>query len=121
MAKLTQSKSFLFGAVAGGVLGSVTALLLAPKSGRELRKDITEGAHHVGERTVHIAGQVGETTTRIAKQVGGGAANLAGKARDTAGSMIGGVRSWRIGKSDDQEAEETQLADVETAEQVDNH
>ncbi len=38
MAKKSRARNFILGALAGGVAGSVTALLLAPKSGRELRK-----------------------------------------------------------------------------------
>ncbi len=33
-------EAFVFGAVLGGVLGSLTALLLAPSSGEELRSNI---------------------------------------------------------------------------------
>ncbi|BBH19100.1 hypothetical protein Back11_04450 [Paenibacillus baekrokdamisoli] len=94
MAK-SKTRNFLLGALAGGIAGSVTALLLAPKSGRELRKDIVVGAQQVSERTVQIASQVGESTTRLARQVGNGATEFAGKARDTASNVIESVRSWR--------------------------
>ena len=36
------TKGFVFGALIGGVVGAVTALLLAPKSGAELRKELAE-------------------------------------------------------------------------------
>ncbi|HRP02134.1 MAG TPA: YtxH domain-containing protein [Candidatus Kapabacteria bacterium] len=36
------SKGFLFGAFIGGVAGAVTALLLAPKTGVEFRKDLAD-------------------------------------------------------------------------------
>ena len=45
MAKKSNARNFILGALAGGVAGSVTALLLAPKSGRQLRKDIIVSAH----------------------------------------------------------------------------
>ena len=35
-----KNKGLLLGFLAGGVIGAVIALLYAPKSGRELRKDI---------------------------------------------------------------------------------
>ena len=35
-------KGFLVGALVGGLAGAVTALLLAPKPGVELRKDLAE-------------------------------------------------------------------------------
>jgi len=94
------NKSFFIGALVGGIVGSVTALLFAPKAGKELRKDIADGAQQVGESTKRIAGTVGETTTRIARQVGSGATELACKAKDKASDVIGSVRSWRIGRSD---------------------
>ncbi|SFS58001.1 YtxH domain-containing protein [Paenibacillus sp. BC26] len=95
MAKVSGKKSFLVGAIAGGVIGSVTALLLAPKSGRELRKDIADGTQVVSEHTVRIAGQVGDSTTRIAKQVSGGVTVAASKAKETASTVLDNVRSWR--------------------------
>jgi gas vesicle protein len=100
MAKGSQRRSFLYGALAGGILGSITALLLAPKPGSELRKDIADGTRQVGERTAEFAGQVGHTTTRIARQVGSGVTSLAGRTKETAESMIGSVRSWRTNRSD---------------------
>jgi len=36
------TRGFIFGALIGGAVGAVTALLLAPKSGEELRKDLAE-------------------------------------------------------------------------------
>ncbi|MBD8498596.1 YtxH domain-containing protein [Paenibacillus arenosi] len=63
MAKGT--KPFWIGAIIGTVVGSVSALLFAPKSGRELREDIAEGAKQIGERTQTIAKQVGESTNEF--------------------------------------------------------
>jgi len=37
---MKKAMAFVFGAVLGGVLGSLTALLLAPSSGEELRSNI---------------------------------------------------------------------------------
>ncbi|MFB9327310.1 YtxH domain-containing protein [Paenibacillus aurantiacus] len=98
MAKNKANKGFLYGLLAGGVVGSVTALLFAPKSGRELRKDIADGAQQVGEQTVRIAGQVGESTTRLAKQVASGGAAIADKAKETTSNVIDSVRNWKRGE-----------------------
>lgn len=38
----SSTKSFLLGVVAGGVVGSLIALLYAPKSGKRLRRDIID-------------------------------------------------------------------------------
>jgi gas vesicle protein len=41
------TRGLAFGALLGGVVGAVTALLLAPKSGAELRKDIADKSSEV--------------------------------------------------------------------------
>jgi len=38
----STTKTFLLGALIGGAVGAISALLLAPKSGRELRRDIVD-------------------------------------------------------------------------------
>lgn len=53
-------KKFWIGTLVGGVVGSVAALLLAPKSGRELRADIAEGAQQLNEKTQRLAKQIEE-------------------------------------------------------------
>ena len=44
-----RNHNFLTGLLFGGVLGGVAALLLAPKSGKELRGDIQE----TGKKAIH--------------------------------------------------------------------
>ncbi|RKP55090.1 YtxH domain-containing protein [Cohnella endophytica] len=63
-------KSFLWGALTGAVTGAVTALLFAPKSGRELRGDIADTAHKVGEKTADISRQAGSAVQSLAKRTG---------------------------------------------------
>lgn len=48
--KETQARSILVPFLVGGVVGAGIALLLAPKSGRELRKDITDLALETREK-----------------------------------------------------------------------
>ncbi|WP_042162899.1 YtxH domain-containing protein [Paenibacillus gorillae] len=89
MSNRKQTKGFLLGALAGSVVGSITALLLAPKAGKELRQDISAGAHKVQEATVRAAGQVGDTTGRIARQLGDQAVQLADRAKHAAAVATG--------------------------------
>lgn len=106
MAKSTSGKGFLLGALTGAVVGSITALLFAPKPGKELRQDIAEGAHKVGDTTARLAHQVGETTGRIAKQVGGGASEVADRAKNAASAVVSSVKSWRgVGSKAEEELE----------------
>ncbi len=43
-------KSFILGTLVGGAIGALTALLLAPKSGRELRRDIADTSTDIYDR-----------------------------------------------------------------------
>ncbi|MGO4349789.1 YtxH domain-containing protein [Paenibacillus sp. MCAF9] len=92
-----QTKGFFLGALAGGVVGSIAALLLAPKPGKELRQDISTGAQKVGETTVRVAGQVGDTTGRIAKQISGQAIQIADRTKQAASSVVSTVRGRNKG------------------------
>ncbi|MWV43832.1 YtxH domain-containing protein [Paenibacillus sp. HJL G12] len=97
-----KNKSLLWGALIGSVVGSVTALLLAPKSGKELRQDIAEGARTVGSKTQELAGKVGEQ-----------GANLIVKVKDTAGNVISDIRGWRKSESDPEDSDEScELAQI---------
>lgn len=44
---MRKAIAFVFGAVLGGVLGGLTALLLAPYSGDELRSVIQQGVENI--------------------------------------------------------------------------
>lgn len=113
MATKQDVKTFVIGTAAGAAIGALTALLFAPKAGKELRKDIAEGAQQACDKTVKLAGQVGETTGKMAKQVGSQTAQLAGKAKEAAGGVIGTVASWRA-KDDGGEQAEIEPADIDT-------
>ncbi|MBD0381191.1 YtxH domain-containing protein [Paenibacillus sedimenti] len=113
MSNQRKGKDLLIGAIVGGVLGAATALLFAPKSGRELRSDIAEQAQAVSEKTVQIANTVSQKTQEVAKSVSTHTSELVGKAKDTASSVVENVRSWKESRKDDeltQELEETSEA-----------
>jgi gas vesicle protein len=54
-------RSFFFGALAGAVVGGVTALLLAPRSGKETREMLMEKVSMVQDK----AKDLGETISRM--------------------------------------------------------
>lgn len=49
-----SSKSFIVGAIVGGIVGAVTALLLAPKSGKEMREDLNAQATELKKRSLQL-------------------------------------------------------------------
>lgn len=64
-----NGKDFLLGAVTGAVLGAVTALLLAPKTGRELRSDIVDQYHQVSQKGQELAGKAKQVAEQIVQDI----------------------------------------------------
>lgn len=65
-----NSKDFMIGALIGGIVGAATALFLAPKSGKELRCDLNDGAKYLSLKTEKIrktAMEKGAELTEVAK------------------------------------------------------
>lgn len=89
-------KSFIIGTLVGGAIGAVTALLFAPKPGRELRADLAEGYEAVSQKTQEIARSVSAQTSE-----------LVGKAKQMAGQVAENVRNWKDPELLDQPQEET--------------
>lgn len=62
-------KNFILGTVAGTLVGAMTAFLLAPKSGSQLRKDLSNKYSEIAEHTHHFANDVNKKTKMFAKNV----------------------------------------------------
>lgn len=90
-----NGKDFLLGAVVGGIIGAVTALLLAPKSGNELRGDIKDTVQTVSARTQELAQQVGERSQVIARNVSAHTSEWVDKAKEIAGTVASEVKGWK--------------------------
>ncbi|ASA20621.1 YtxH domain-containing protein [Paenibacillus donghaensis] len=78
-----DSKGLLWGLLAGGILGSVTALLFAPKPGKALRQDIAEGTAAGVEKVQELAAQASDKGVEIYD-----------KAKDTALLVVSEVKEW---------------------------
>ncbi|WP_438432003.1 YtxH domain-containing protein [Gorillibacterium sp. sgz500922] len=92
---MAKAKGFLIGAVVGSTLGALSALLFAPKPGKELRADIADQAKAVSEKTQELAKSVGEHTTE-----------WAGKVKDAGSFVLEELRSLKPGKRDASREEE---------------
>ena len=106
-----KSNGFLWGALAGGVIGSVTALLLAPKSGRELRSDLNEYATKSIEAAAGLGETIGESALHAVKTTAHGASVLKEKAVHTADSLVSGIKFWDRGNVDELAAISSLTAD----------
>ncbi|KIL37252.1 hypothetical protein SD71_00600 [Cohnella kolymensis] len=111
MADKKALKSFFWGTVTGVVTGAVTALLFAPKPGRELRKDITDTAQLVGEKTVDISRQAGSAVQTLAKRT----TDFAVDAKAAAGRFVTDIRSPKNGAAADDVSETQTFVDDNSA------
>ena len=57
------ASSFLLGAVVGGVIGAATALFLAPKTGKEMREDLTTQAGQIKDKSIELSAIAKEKAT----------------------------------------------------------
>ncbi|MBW5445032.1 YtxH domain-containing protein [Cohnella sp. CFH 77786] len=89
MADKKVLKSFMWGALTGAVTGAVSALLFAPKSGKELRKDISATAQKVGGKTAEVGRQAGAAVQTLAKRT----SEFASDAKHAAGRFVTDIRS----------------------------
>lgn len=92
---MSDTRATIKGVIIGGVVGAAAALLLAPKSGRELRGDIRDRYHNVQDRTKQILNDASSKTQEMAKQVGAQAAEIADKTRSVLGAAKEELKSWK--------------------------
>ncbi len=58
-------KGFAAGAIFGGLVGGITALLLAPKSGNKTRKDLVNKYHDISDKTCDFYDDMCEQTAEL--------------------------------------------------------
>ncbi len=66
----------------GGAIGAVVALLYAPKSGRETRKDIAKTARRVKKETVHLVEDAVDSINDFAEDVKDKVSDIIERGRD---------------------------------------
>jgi len=64
-----NSKDFIIGALVGGIIGAAAALFLAPKSGRELREDVSTQAIQLKDKTADFSSTAKEKTSQLSTQL----------------------------------------------------
>lgn len=100
-----NGKDFLLGAIVGSVLGAVTALLVTPKTGKELRGDIKHQYDNASEKTKAIATDVSQKTQALAQDVSERSQNIArdvssksqmiaGKAKELGNKVSTEFKDW---------------------------
>lgn len=85
-----HAKEFIIGAAVGSLLGSVAALLVAPKSGKKLRQEIRDTYCDLSEKAEDLA----HKGRKAAYTIGSHTNEWAGKARSAVDDAKKSVRSW---------------------------
>lgn len=62
-------KDFVIGALVGGIVGAAAGLLLAPKTGRDLRSDVATQAISLKDKSVTLSSSAKEKTVQISNQL----------------------------------------------------
>lgn len=124
------STNFLTGVIVGSIVGAATALLLAPKSGKELRSDINTQVSTIKDKSGEWKETVMEKGTEISATAKEKTAHLRQVAMETGTNVKDVVKAKAeqlkstVKKSDnqDQSEEAVELAEVdnEVAEEINN-
>jgi gas vesicle protein len=78
----SNSRDFVTGAIVGGLAGALAALLLAPKSGKELRGSLNEQTSTLKTKGVDLASVAKEKASGLKETVTQQSSNLVNKVKD---------------------------------------
>ncbi|MBS2970051.1 YtxH domain-containing protein [Metabacillus sp. KIGAM252] len=92
-----NSKDFMIGTLIGGIVGASAALLLAPKSGKDLRDDLGSQANLVAEKTNKITNDALGKSTEWANKAKEKTASLSQTVSSQSSSIMNKVKDIRSG------------------------
>ena len=97
-----NAKDFLIGTLVGGIVGALTALFLAPKSGKELRGDFNDQAYLLREKTDHLRETAIEKSSEITSTVKDKTSALSKKVSEQSQGLVNKVKGIKAGVEDEQ-------------------
>ena len=62
-------KDFVIGALVGGIVGAAVGLLLAPKTGKDLRSDVAQQAVNIRDKSLVLSSTAKEKTVQLSNQI----------------------------------------------------
>jgi gas vesicle protein len=108
-----NTKDFVIGTLIGGIIGATTALLLAPKSGKELRNNLNEQAGAIKDKTSQWKDTAVEKGTELATVAKEKSASISKTVQDQSNGIVGKLKTYRSnGQEDGQKLEETAVEDT---------
>ena len=97
-----NTKDFLIGTLVGGIVGALTALFLAPKSGKELRGDLNDHAYLLREKTESLRETAIEKSSEITSTVKDKTSALSKKVSEQSQGLVNKVKGIKVGVEDEQ-------------------
>ena len=107
-----NSKDFIVGSLVGGVIGAVTALFLAPKSGKEIRDDLGQQASIVKGRTEKFTSQTLEKSAGIANTAKEKTVSLSQVVSEQSSQIMNKVRDLTNTTNEQRDVIEAEVADA---------
>lgn len=89
----SHGNGLLFGLIIGGAIGAISTLLLAPKSGAEIRESLSNRYRDLADKTGELASTIGDKSQKIAHTVGAEAADLFNQAKQGTERVADKLRS----------------------------
>jgi gas vesicle protein len=97
-----NTKDFLIGTLVGGIVGALTALFLAPKSGKELRGDLNDHAYLLREKTESLRETAIEKSSEITSTVKDKTSALSKKVSEQSQGLVNKVKGIKADVEDEQ-------------------
>jgi gas vesicle protein len=118
-----NSKDFMIGTLIGGIVGAATALLLAPKSGKDLRNDLNEQAVVLKEKSGQWKDTAVEKSNELAAVAKEKSAALSKTVQEQSNTVKDKFKSYRT-KNDPEdvidELQEVPVGDATPVQEPDN-
>jgi gas vesicle protein len=118
-----NSKDFMIGTLIGGIVGAATALLLAPKSGKDLRNDLNEQAVVFKEKSGQWKDTAVEKSNELAAVAKEKSAALSKSVQEQSNTVKDKFKSYRTKSSTEDvndELQEVPVGDATPVQETDN-
>jgi gas vesicle protein len=118
-----NSKDFMIGTLIGGIVGAATALLLAPKSGKDLRNDLNEQAVVLKEKSGQwkdTAVEKSNELAAVAKEKSAALSKTVQEQSNTVKDKFNSYRSKNNTEDVNDELQEVPVGDATPVQETDN-
>lgn len=117
----SNSRDFVTGAIVGGLAGALAALLLAPKSGKELRGNLNEQTSTLKSKGIDLASVAREKASGLKETVSQQSSTLVTKVKDMKNQQNSGTVSTEEGFAAEGELQDVPTSMAETSTMNNTH